>query len=227
MIVMSQLQKSVSVVVGASRGLGLAVASLLHKNGETVVGLSRNPPVDAFKWHWRKHEVGDVFGEPFLRDFIKDLSPVSKVVFCHALHGDKTGSQWFYDEFQKYMQVNCFGTIATFQSLRSNFCATGCNVVLLGSAISQGSANQPAYAMSKAALQSWMKSYTLSQKPDSKVCINMLWPGRVNTDSNPKREVPPGDPNLFREPEEVAKYVAEMLNWPVNGPRGQVIDLGR
>ena len=105
--------------------------------------------------------------------------------------------------------------------------ANPCNVVLLGSFLQNGNVRQPAYAMSKAALWSWMRSYTMSQAVDASVTMNMIWPGRVITPANPPRELPPGDPNLFYTAEYVADVVLRYLYQPPGGPRGTVLDLGR
>jgi NAD(P)-dependent dehydrogenase (short-subunit alcohol dehydrogenase family) len=65
-----------------------------------------------------------------------------------------------------------------------------CNVVLISSFLQNGNVRQPAYAISKAALWSWMRSYTMSQPIVAPVSMTMIWPGRVKTPANRPRELP-------------------------------------
>ena len=113
------------------------------------------------------------------------------------------------------------------QSHQGNLVGDPCNVVLMGSFLQNGNVRQPAYAMSKAALRSWMRSYTMSQDGAAPVAMNMIWPGRVITPANPLRELPDGDPNFFYTPDRVTDVVMSYLYQSPNGPRGTVVDLGR
>ena len=99
--------------------------------------------------------------------------------------------------------------------------------MLLGSAAQHGNPRQPAYAMSKAALWAWMRSFTAAQPDQHPVSMNMVWPGRVDTPGNPLRALPEDDPDHFRAPERVAEVVHTDLSQQPGGPRGTTVDLGR
>lgn len=152
---------------------------------------------------------------------------LSGVVFNAAL-ADKSRSQWTVDQVERHFRINALGPFALWTGLEErDLIGDPCNVVLLGSFLQNGNVRQPAYAMSKAALWSWMRSYTMAQDAVAQVSMNMVWPGRVLTPANPPRELPPGDPNLFYTPERVTEMVIMFLYQPPNGPRGTTLDMGR
>ena len=71
-----------------------------------------------------------------------------------------------------------------------------------------------------------MRSYTMDQSSSDTKAVNMLWPARVDTPSNPFRDLSEKDPNFFRLPEEVSDEVVHLLD-NVLGRRGTTVDVGR
>jgi NAD(P)-dependent dehydrogenase (short-subunit alcohol dehydrogenase family) len=129
---------------------------------------------------------------------------------------------------ERHFRTNALGPFALWDALeQERLVADPCNVVLMGSFLQNGNVRQPAYAMSQAALWSWMRSYTMNQAPDAPVAMNMVWPGRVITPANPLRELSPDDPNRFYLPDRVAGVVIGLIDQSPGGPRGTVLDLGR
>jgi NAD(P)-dependent dehydrogenase (short-subunit alcohol dehydrogenase family) len=215
------------LLTGASYGLGAAVADAVTASGDRVFSLSRTPPsqVDS----WVKVDLGDIEALPSAVERLAALAdgPFDGVVMNAAL-ADKSRSQWTVEQVERHFRINALAPFALWSALEDQgLVASPCNVVLMGSFLQNGNVRQPAYAMSKAALWSWMRSYTMSQDIDATVTMNMIWPGRVITPANPPRELPAGDPNLFYTAEYVAEVVLRYLYQPPGGPRGTVIDLGR
>lgn len=215
------------LVTGASYGLGAAVADAVRRRGDRVLTLSRTPPADPSSWVGL--DLGDTEAVPAAVERLAALAGTRfDGVVMNAALADKSRSQWSVDQVQRHLAVNAVGPFALWTALQAqDLVATPCNVVLLGSFLQNGNVRQPAYAMSKAALWSWMRSYTMSQAVDDQVTMNMVWPGRVVTPANPPRELPPGDPNLFYPAEYVADTVLRLLDQAPGGPRGTVTDLGR
>jgi NAD(P)-dependent dehydrogenase (short-subunit alcohol dehydrogenase family) len=217
------------VVTGASYGLGATVAAMVRARGDEVFTISRTPPKDGAASGWLQGDLGDIEAIPSLIDALKDLvgGPLDGVVFNAAL-ADKSRSQWTVEQVERHFRVNALGPFALWDGLeKADLVGTPCNVVMMGSFLQNGNVRQPAYAMSKAALWSWMRSYTMRQDIDDPVTMNMVWPGRVITPANPVRELPAGDPNSFYPPERVAEVVLGFLYQAPGGPRGTVVDLGR
>jgi NAD(P)-dependent dehydrogenase (short-subunit alcohol dehydrogenase family) len=190
--------------------------------------MSRTPPACPDE-RWSEVDFGDVDAIPdaLQRLVGADADPFDAVVLNAAL-ADKSRSQWTVEQVDRHFRVNALAPFALWTCLeQSRMVGTPCNVVLLGSFLQNGNVRQPAYAMSKAALWSWMRSYTMSQAGDSPVSMNMIWPGRVETRANPRRELPAGDPNAFYTPDRVAEVVLRYVYQEPGGPRGTVIDMGR
>lgn len=196
--------------------------------GDDVYSMSRHPPT-ASDEHWVEVDFHDVETVPgaVQRLLAAGAAPFDAVVLNAAL-ADKSRSQWTVDQVDRHFRVNALAPFALWGCLQeARLAGAPCNVVLMGSFLQNGNVRQPAYAMSKAALWSWMRSYTMSQDSDSPVTMNMVWPGRVETRANPRRELPPGDPNAFYTPDRVAEVVLRYVYQDPGGPRGTVVDLGR
>lgn len=216
------------LVTGASYGLGRVIAEILRRRGDEVYTVSRTRPEES-QDTWVMADQGDIEALPSVADRLSGLTagPFSGVVLNAAI-AERVARQWDVDQIERHFRVNALGPIALWEALVvRGLIADPCNVVLLGSYIQNGSARQPAYAMSKAALWSWMRSFTMNQPPHDPVSMTMVWPGRVATAGNPLRDLPADDPNFFYPPERVAHVIMGILDQAPGGPRGTVIDLGR
>lgn len=216
------------LITGTSYGLGAAVSAMVRARGDRVLSTSRTAP-DAEE-SWVRADLGDLGDVAGAVDAFEEAlggDRLDGVVFNAAL-ADKSSSQWTVEQIDRHFRVNALGPVAMWQTLEERqLVGAPCNVVILGSFLQNGNVRQPAYAMSKAALWAWMRSYTMAQPTRHPVSMNMVWPGRVLTPANPMRELPEGDPNLFYEPERVAEVIGRFLYQEPDGPRGTVLDLGR
>jgi len=217
------------LVTGTSYGLGAAVSDMIRARGDRVFSMSRTPPASTDET-WVKADLGnDADIEAAVGALAEELdgSRFDGVVLNAAL-ADKSRSQWAADQVERHFRINALGPVILWNLLEQrDMVGDPCNVVLLGSFLQNGNVRQPAYAMSKAALWAWMRSYTMAQPIVSPVSMNMVWPGRVSTPANPVRELPAGDPNIFYSPDWVAEKIGRFLYHEPNGPRGTVVDLGR
>ena len=192
--------------------------------------MSRTAPDNHADERWVQADVGD---PAQLREAVTRLEALLEGatfdgVVLNAALADKTLSQWTVDQVERHFRINALGPFALWAELEErSLIGDPCNVVLMGSFLQNGNVRQPAYAMSKAALWSWMRSYTMAQDASAPVSMNMIWPGRVLTPANPLHDLPADDPNLFYPPERVTEMVMTYLYQPPNGPRGTVVDLGR
>lgn len=218
----------IMLVTGTSYGLGAAVSEAVRSRGDRVFSMSRTPP-PALNEMWTEMDFADVdrVGGA-VEKMAESLDRPFDGVVLNAALADKSRSQWSTEQVDRHFRVNALAPFALWSALEvAGLVGDPCNVVLMGSFLQNGNVRQPAYAMSKAALWSWMRSYTMSQPSAAPVSMNMIWPGRVDTPANPPRELPEGDPNHFYPAQRVADVVLSYLYQPSGGPRGTVVDLGR
>ena len=214
------------LVIGGSSGLGLEIIRNLIKRGDLVRSVSRtSPPIKSGRHQWGECDLSS-------RDSILDAmdgwgQAKFRTITIAAGHQEREHSQWELEQWMYHMNVNCFGSALMFEACeRRNLLADDLTVLVIGSQASQGSPWAPAYAMSKAALWAYWNSKYLQRK--RRLTVNMLWPGRVNSKGNPKRDLPDGDLNQFREPSEVMPYAMTLLNYrETDAPTLQTLDLGR
>lgn len=218
------------LVTGASYGLGASVAAAAIAQGDAVYSMSRGAPMADQIHSWVEVDFADIQSIDCAASRLAEhlSGRLLDGVVLNAALADKSTSQWTVAQVERHFRVNTLAPFTLWSSLEDRgLLADPCNVVLVGSYLQNGNVRQPAYAMSKAALWSWMRSYTMRQPVHSPVSMNMVWPGRVDTPANPPRALPDGDPNLFYPPSRVAAVVLNYLAQPPDGPRGTVIDLGR
>jgi NAD(P)-dependent dehydrogenase (short-subunit alcohol dehydrogenase family) len=218
------------LITGTSYGLGATISRQVRERGDQVFSLSRTPPPDGTDEHWVHADLERLPDIEIAADALSrglQGGAFDGIVFNAAL-ADKSRSQWTVDQVERHFRINALAPFALWSAFeRCSLVGSPCNVVFMGSFLQNGNVRQPAYAMSKAALWSWMRSYTMNQGVEDGVSMNMIWPGRVLTPANPPRALPDGDPNLFYPPERVSEMVMSYLYQPPNGPRGTVIDMGR
>ncbi len=216
------------LVTGTSYGLGATVSEAVRSRGDQVFSLSRTPPASRDEvWVPVDFEAVDTVADA-VKQLAEQMTEPLRGVVLNAALADKSRSQWTSDQVERHFRINALAPFVLWGCLEEgNLVGDPCNVVLMGSFLQNGNVRQPAYAMSKAALWSWMRSYTMSQDGAAPVAMNMIWPGRVITPANPLRELPDGDPNFFYTPDRVTDVVMSYLYQSPNGPRGTVVDLGR
>ena len=181
------------LITGTSYGLGASISAHVRKRGDDVYSLSRTPPALDAGERWISTDMSDLAQ---IRGAVAQLEemlggvPLDGIVLNAAL-ADKSRTQWTVEQVERHFRTNALGPFALWTELEERaLIGDPCNVVLLGSFLQNGNVRQPAYAMSKAALWSWMRSYTMAQDPVAPVSMNMIWPGRITHSGQPDAQSP-------------------------------------
>ena len=159
-----------SIIVGGSKGIGLAISNKLKNRGDNVCILSRNNYYSQVD-----HIPFDLLGENFHENCLKivhEMAPIDNLVFCQKNRSDIGDYDYEFDLTVR--AVHNFIEIAT-----NHFSKNG-SIVVLGSPAGQFIVNeQPmAYHASKAALEHLVRYYAVKLGPSS-VCVNCILPGTV------------------------------------------------
>jgi len=233
-----------ALVTGGSYGIGSTIVDILLEDDWKVVSISRSEPphhkMGVKNFIWVKMDLMETDEIPLIladyRSYLFDL------IVLNAAMQERRMTQWDLHQWKLHMELNCFAHAELIQQLERLGCLKQLkNVLLLGSHASTGSSRAPAYAMSKAAIWTFLMSKLsewerVKQTPidwtddvalqqiqamEFVPCVNQLWPGRVVTPGNP------ADDPAKRTPADLTDTLRFLLTVvPPNGITKQTIDLG-
>ena len=182
-------QKSTALVIGASRGLGLALAREYAGRGWTVIGTVRGAKPTAL------HEVAGVEVEQLDIDDAGQIKALRQrlegrsvdLLFVNAGVGidpSVTIADTTTDDFVRVMTTNALSPMRVVETLQDLVPATGTIAVMssvLGSVGDNDSGGYEVYRGSKAALNTFMRSFAARQAGGTRT-LALVHPGWVRTD---------------------------------------------
>jgi NAD(P)-dependent dehydrogenase (short-subunit alcohol dehydrogenase family) len=126
----------------------------------------------------------------------------------------------FSESLNTHFSINCSNQLDFLKQVVRKREGGDVSIVYLSSYLSKGSNTYPEYAVSKAAMEAGLRSIK-EQYRNCKITVSFLYPGRVDTPGNPKRE------NLFyRTPQEVSFYIYFLHKYNLDTKLGTTLDLG-
>jgi NAD(P)-dependent dehydrogenase (short-subunit alcohol dehydrogenase family) len=214
-----KLEDKVAVITGGTEGIGLAAAKLFVKEGAHVfITGRRQQQLDAAAKAIGTNVSGIQGDVAKLADLDRLYETVAKVkgridiVFANAGFGEFVPLGAVTEEhFDKLFNINVKGTLFTVQKSLP-LLKDGGSIILNGSVASvKGTAAFGVYAASKAAIRSFVRTWTTDLK-DRRIRSNVVSPGPINTPLASRQSadvlarivstIPMG---RMGEPEEVAK----------------------
>jgi NAD(P)-dependent dehydrogenase (short-subunit alcohol dehydrogenase family) len=161
------------IVVGASSGIGLAVARRLAIGGRKVAMLARreielkaqaattNDVVGRELAFAYPHDAADLDAvEPLFARIEQDLGPVDEVHFVAGVMPEVARDEFDLDKDRQQVQVNMLGCIAWGNAAARRFLArkAGCFVGVSSVAQDRGRVGKPGYHASKAGMDTYLDS---------------------------------------------------------------------
>src|SRR3984957_10206646 len=213
-----KLQGEVAVITGGTSGIGLATAKLLVKEGAHVFITGRRQKELDEAMRVIGSDVtgvqGDIANSTDLDRLYKAVATKGRidVVFANAGVAEFAPLGKITEEhFDKLFDINVKGTLFTVQKALP-LLKDGGSIILNGSVASvKGTAAFGVYAASKAAIRSFVRTWTTDLK-DRRIRSNVVSPGPINTPLASRQSadviarivstIPMG---RMGEPEEVAK----------------------
>lgn len=219
----------VVLITGASRGIGLTLANILHEYGATVIGVYKETKIDAL-FDKYKCDISNESDIKALFQYIKDThEKLDIVVNCAAIDLSNDIYDKSKDEFMKVLEVNLVGTflMCKYASLMMDR-----GVIINISSTDANNTFNPLgmdYAASKAGIENLTKNLALRFQ-NIKFCA--LAPNWVDTETvlsmNPKylkEELKRVNQSELLKKEEVALKIIEMIiNDDIRS--GEVIRMG-
>lgn len=176
---------STVLITGASRGIGLELARLLHARGDTVIATSRSssPELDALDVRQERLDVTDQDSVDALAKRLDKERIDTLINNAGVLHGD-TLDRLDFDQITQQIQVNTLGPLRVTAALRRRL-RTGSKVAIItsrmGSISDNDSGGAYGYRLSKAAVNAVGRSLAIDLGRDG-ISVVLLHPGFVRTD---------------------------------------------
>ncbi len=215
------LTPPVSVIIGASSGIGAALARRLARDGHRLALLSRNTealqalaaeiaPTDHDAVHVYPHDVTDYDAIPGLfQRILADMERIDVVVYAAGVLNPSPKDTYDFAKDRPILEVNLLGAVAWLGQAAAYFQAQGEGHIVGISSIAgdRGRVKNPTYQASKAGMTSYLES--LRNRLTSRgVHVLTVKPGFVDT---PMLQSAGGKTFWVISPEQAANDIAKAI----------------
>src|SRR3989339_1409724 len=220
------VQKYVTIVTGASRGIGKGIALRLAKEGHELMLFGRDKTaLEKVNKEVRvlgvKTEMflGDAVDPKFVNesvsDIIKTYGRVDHLINNAGMGILKKFVDSNLDEFKKQIDVNLYGVYNFTKAVIDHMIANRSGSIIYISSLAGKNAfiGGTMYSATKHALMGFTKSLMLEVR-EYNIRVAAICPGSVDTEFNPNREITVMRENILLS-EDVAETVALVLKMPV------------
>jgi 3-oxoacyl-[acyl-carrier protein] reductase len=229
------LPKPITLITGASRGIGLALAKDMAARGHHVIGLSRSAPKDGFPGDYVTGDLSDAADTARALAEIAKSYQVDNLVNNAGLITVERLEQATLPAFEQMIAVNMRALMQCSQAVLPAMKAKRHGrIVNIGSRAALGKDGRGTYGATKAAVVGFTRSWALELARDG-ITVNCVAPGPIETelfrDANP-----PGSPQAealiatvpvgrIGQPSEVAAACAYFMSDEAGFVTGQVLNV--
>ena len=221
-----------ALITGATKGIGRAISDLLMEQGQSVIGISRNPD-PSFKGQLF---LADLSNSSSRNQVFKEITasfPIDRLVNNIGFNQIQGLPDITSQYYQKIIDLNLTVTLELTQAVLPSMLALGHGrIVNIASRSMLGRKNSSVYAAAKAGLVGFTKSWAIELAPSS-ITVNCVAPGPIETEMF-NRNNPIGSParksmldaipmNRLGDPQEVASAVIYFLSKSASFTTGQTI----
>lgn len=171
-------------MTGASRGIGLAIAQALEREGVRLAILSRTPPTATLAGRFIPCDLADLAGlTARCTEALNVLGTVDFLVNNAGVFLEKSVADISLAEWGRVQDVNVTAPFVLCRELIPHMIGRGAGTILniASTASHQGYLHQAAYTASKHALLGFARSLSMELKPHG-IRVHTLCPGGVDTD---------------------------------------------
>ncbi len=163
-----------TLIIGASSGIGKALANKLVKERESVISISRNLPDASFS-HYYQH---DILSD---EDLPKIEGTIDGLVYCPGSINLKPFRALKQQDFENDFKLNVLGAIKAIQAYNANLqLSKNASIVLFSTvAVQTGMPFHSSVAISKGAIEGLTKALAAEFSP--KIRVNCVAPSLTNT----------------------------------------------
>lgn len=219
-------QKNLTIVTGASRGIGKGIALRLANEGHDLMLFGRdksalekvNQEVRSFGVKTEMF-LGDAANTKFVNESVNKIIKTYRRV-DHLINNAGMGILKKFvdsnlDEFKKQIDVNLYGVYNFTKAVIDNMIANRKGSIINISSLAGKNAfvGGTMYSATKHALMGFTKSLMLEVR-EYNIRVAAICPGSVDTDFFVDKDIKPDTERILR-PEDVAEAVVAILNLPI------------
>ena len=224
--------KSYALITGATNGIGRAISDLLIEQGQSVIGIARNPD-PTFKGQLFLADLSNTSSRNQIFKEITTSFPIDRLVNNIGFNQLQGLSEITAQNYQKIIDLNLTVALELTQAVLPSMLALGQGrIVNIASRAMLGKKNSSVYAAAKAGLVGFTKSWAIELAPSS-ITVNCVAPGPIETEMF-NRNNPIGSParksmldaipmNRLGDPREVASAAIYFLSKSASFTTGQTI----
>ncbi|MFW5864384.1 MAG: SDR family oxidoreductase [bacterium] len=213
--------QKVTLITGASKGIGYSTAQALAKAGHLVLGVARTAP-DDFPGEFVTQDLSDRAGTAKVFQELAAKHAITGVVNNVGLVKPAPLDEVRLDDFDAVMEVNLACAIqATQAALPAMKAAKWGRIVNISSLTAAGVPFRTSYAAAKTAIISFTRSWALELAPMG-ITVNSVAPGPTDTELFNQNN-PPGSESRERyensvpmkrvaSPDEIASVIAFLIS---------------
>ena len=175
------VKDKVVIISGASRGIGLELASNFHAAGAKVVGIARTKKVNNVKFNYQSIDVRNKssFEELCIR-LNKEFKKIDVLINCAGITISPTDTISDGKYFENIITTNLSSVYNTCMTV-SKYCNENGSIINISSIASYlGFPNNPAYVSSKGGLSALTRSLALDFAKYN-IRVNNIVPGYIHT----------------------------------------------
>jgi len=175
-------QPYVSVITGASKGIGLATAKRLAKLGHQVIGLARHQPTQSFPGEFIEVDLADAEATKLVAENITNQYEVSHLVNNVGISRSETLEEVDLERFASIVDLNLRPAIQLTQAFLPAMKASHYGrIINVSSLVVLGLPLRTSYAAAKAGLISMTRTWA-SELATTGITVNAVAPGPTETE---------------------------------------------